>query len=272
MQASRAGVELERQLRAVLAHAEDIAVSRRQAVAEMDSERRRIERDLHDGAQHRLVSLRLTLGLAEHQVATAQYDQARDRLDQIAEQIETAEEVLAATATGVSSPLLSERGLVAALELELSAAIPPVVLDVGGLDVDRRFPAQVEAAVYFCCLESVNNASKHAPGAAVMVRLATVDDRLCFSVRDDGPGFDQGAGPRSPGRGLRNVQARMAAVGGRIEMRSPPGAGTAVEGLVPLSGDSSGLAGHRRFGREESGHALPAEPAGRPGYASGDSC
>jgi signal transduction histidine kinase len=244
MQASRAGVELERQLRAVLAHAEDIAVSRRRAVAEMDSERRRIERDLHDGAQHRLVSLRLTLGLVEHQVATAQFDQARDRLDQIAEQIETTEAVLAATATGVSSPLLSERGLMAALALELSGAHSPVVLDFGGLDADRRFPAQVEAAVYFCCLESVNNACKHAPGAAVMVRLATVDDRLCFTVRDEGPGYDQRAGIGSPGRGLRNVRARMSAVGGRIEMRSRPGAGTAVEGWVPLPADRSGLAGH----------------------------
>jgi signal transduction histidine kinase len=259
MQASRAGVELERQLRAVLAHAEDIAVSRRKAVSEMDSERRRIERDLHDGAQHRLVSLRLTLGLAEHQVATAQYDQARDRLDQIAEQIESAEEVLAATARGVSSPLLSERGLVAALELELSGAIPPVVLDVGGLDVDRRFPAQVEAAVYFCCLESVNNASKHAPGAAVAVHLATIGDKLCFSVRDDGPGFDLAAGPHSPGRGLRNVQARMAAVGGRIEMLSRPGAGTAVEGLVPLPADSSRPSGPRRFGRGEGDRPFPTE-------------
>jgi signal transduction histidine kinase len=241
MQASRAGVELERQLRAVLAHAEDIAMSRRRAVAEMDNERRRVERDLHDGAQHRLVSLRLALGLAEHQVATGQYEQARDRLDQIAAQIDTAEAVLAATATGVSSPVLSERGLVAALDQELSDAGSPVVLDVGGVDAGRRFPTQVEAAVYFCCLESVNNARKHAPGAAVLVRLAVVDDRLCFTVRDEGPGYDPGARSGSAGRGLGNVQARMRAVGGRVEVRSRPGAGTAVEGCVPLPADRSVL-------------------------------
>jgi signal transduction histidine kinase len=238
MQANRAGVELERQLRAVLARAEDIAVSRRRAIAEMDSERRRIERDLHDGAQHRLVSLRLTLGLAEHQVETAQFEQARDRLDRIAEQIGSTEAVLVATATGVSSPVLSERGLVAALELEL-VGVPPVVLDVAGLDADRRFPAPVEAAVYFCCLESVNNACKHAPGADVVVRLATVDGRLCFTVRDEGPGYDQGAKSGSAGRGVGNVQARMRAVGGRVEVRSRPGAGTAVEGSVPLPADRS---------------------------------
>ncbi|WP_214367761.1 ATP-binding protein [Pseudonocardia sp. H11422] len=245
MQASRAGIELDRQLRAVLAHAGDIAVARRQAVAEMDGERRRIERDLHDGAQHHLVSLRLTLGLVEHQVATAQFDRVRDRLDQIAGQIESAEAVLAATATGVSSPLLAERGLVAALDLELSGGHPPVPLDSGGVGADRRFPADVETAVYFCCLESVNNARKHAPGAAVVVRLATVDGWLCFTVRDEGPGYDQGAGSGSPGRGLRNVQARMSAVGGRVAVRSRPGAGSTVEGSVPLPADGPGLAAHR---------------------------
>ncbi|GAA1214443.1 hypothetical protein GCM10009608_59030 [Pseudonocardia alaniniphila] len=237
MQANRAGVELDRQLRAVLARAEDIAVSRRRTIAEMDSERRRIERDLHDGAQHRLVSLRLTLGLAEHQVETAQFEQARNRLDQIAEQIGSTEAVLAATATGVSSPVLAERGLVAALEREL-LSMPPVVLDVAGLDAGRRFPAPVEAAVYFSCLESVNNACKHAPGADVVVRLSAIDGRLCFTVRDEGPGYDQDAGS-GPGRGLGNVQARMRAVGGRVEVRSRPGAGTAVQGCVPLPADRS---------------------------------
>ncbi|MHA6796871.1 ATP-binding protein [Pseudonocardia bannensis] len=245
MQASRAGVELDRQLRAVLAHAGDIAVSRRQAVAEMDSERRRIERDLHDGAQHHLVSLRLSLGLVEHQVATAQFDRVRDRLDQIAGQIETAEAVLAATATGVSSPLLSERGLVAALDLELSGGHPPVALDSSGIGAGHRFPADAEAAVYFCCLEAVNNARKHAPGAPVVVRLGTASGRLCFTVCDEGPGYDQEAGPGSPGRGLRNVRARISAVGGRIAIRSRPGAGTTVEGWVPLPADGPGLAPHR---------------------------
>ena len=101
-QASRSGIELERQLRAALAYAGGIAVSRRAVVAEMDWERRRIERDLHDGAQHHLVSLRLALGLVEHQVSTAQLEQARSRLAQIADQIEVAEEILAETAKGVS--------------------------------------------------------------------------------------------------------------------------------------------------------------------------
>jgi signal transduction histidine kinase len=248
MEANRAGVELERQLRAALAHAENIAVSRRQTVAEMDSERRRIERDLHDGTQHRLVSLRLTLGLVAHEVATDQFGRARDQLDQIAREIEVAESVLSATVAGMSSPLLFERGLVAALKLELSSGHAPVALEVGGLDADRRFPADIEAAVYYCCLESVNNARKHAPGAAVAVRLAAVDDQLSFTVRDSGPGYDPGTEPSSPGRGLRNLRARIRAVGGRIEIRSRPAAGTTVEGSVPLPADLSRPAPHRSFG------------------------
>jgi signal transduction histidine kinase len=116
IQASRAGFELERQLRTAVRHAEDIAASRRRAVAEMDSERRRIERGLHDGAQHRLVSLHMALGLAEHHVTTAQFDSARNQLDHIARQIEAMESVLAATATGGPYRLLAERGSAAALE------------------------------------------------------------------------------------------------------------------------------------------------------------
>ena len=118
----RRGSNSERQLRAALAYAGEIAVSRRAVVAEMDGERRRIERDLHDGAQHHLVSLRLTLGLVEHQVSTAQFDQARDSArTRSPSQIDVAESILAETAEGVSSPLLATVGLVGALRLELEA-------------------------------------------------------------------------------------------------------------------------------------------------------
>ena len=222
-QASRSGIELERQLRAALAYAGGIAVSRRAVVAEMDWERRRIERDLHDGAQHHLVSLRLTLGLVEHQVSTGQLDQARARLAQIAEQIEVAEEILAETAKGVSSPLLAELGLVRALRQELGAGQPPVPVDAHGVDEELRIPSDVEAAVYFCCLEAVNNARKHAPGAAIGVRLETADGRLHFAVRDEGPGWDMATAPRRrAGRGMRNLTARVD--GGRRPGGGPLGA------------------------------------------------
>ncbi|GAA3108563.1 hypothetical protein GCM10010464_84310 [Pseudonocardia yunnanensis] len=233
-QASRSGIELERQLRAALAHAAEIAASRRAVVAEMDAERRRIERDLHDGAQHHLVSLRLTLGLVEHQVSTGQFGPARGRLEQIAEQIDTAESILAETATGVSSPLLAERGLVGALGVELAGGHPPVTFDSDGVPADLPVPPDVAAAVFFCCLESVNNARKHAGGAAIGVRLAPGDGRLRFTVYDEGPGWDPAARTGSPGRGMRNLMARIGSVGGRIEIRSQPGAGTVVEGSAPL--------------------------------------
>jgi signal transduction histidine kinase len=233
LQASRLGIDLERQLRAALAHAEEIAVSRRAVVGEMDRERRRIERDLHDGAQHHLVSLRLTLGLVEHQVSTAQFDDARARLEQVVDKIDMAESILAETATGVSAPLLAELGLVRALAKELGGGQPPVAVDASGVDADARFPHDVESAVYFCCLEAVNNARKHARGATVDVRLRIEHGRLRFVVQDDGPGWDQDRAA-GPGRGMRNLAARISAVGGRIEVRSALGKGTTVEGSVPV--------------------------------------
>ncbi|CAA9441144.1 MAG: Two-component system sensor histidine kinase, partial [uncultured Pseudonocardia sp.] len=235
LQASRSGIELERQLRAALAHAEEIAGSRRRAVAAMDSERRRIERDLHDGAQHHLVSLGLTLGLVELQTSHGALDDARRRLGTLTEQLGTAEAVLAETVNGVTSLLLEEQGLVAALGTELAAAHPPVGFDAGGLPPGRRFPGEIEAAVWFCVAEAVGNARKHAQGAPVSVRLTERAGVLTLVVRDEGPGF---AAERSPdgraGRGLRNLTTRIAAVGGSIAIRSAPEAGTTVEGSIPL--------------------------------------
>jgi signal transduction histidine kinase len=229
LQAERSGIELERQLRAALAHATEIAVARRRAVAESDSERRRIERDLHDGAQHQLVSLSLALGLVEHGLTTGQLDRARAGLDSIAGQLEAVADLLARTTAGVTSPVLTRSGLVAALREELGHDDTPIDLDA---PAGSRFPADVEQAVYFVCLEAVNNSRKHAAGASVSVRLAADGHRLHFTVRDDGPGFT--AVPGHPGRGMRNVAVRVATVGGQVHVRSAPGRGTTVEGWVPL--------------------------------------
>ena len=196
LEASRSGIELERQLRAALAHAEEIAVSRRRTVAEMDGERRRIERDLHDGAQHHLVSLRLTLGLVEHQVGTGDLDQARVWLAKLAGQLADTEAVLAATADGVSSLVLAEKGLLAALRAELGAAHPPVGFDDGGIAPTRRFPADVEATVWFCCAEAVGNARKHAPGAPIDVGARRAVRCAGVHGARRGPGFRG-----RPGRG-----------------------------------------------------------------------
>ncbi len=229
LEANRLAFELERQLRAVRAHAADIAGSRRRLVAEMDAERRRLERDLHDGAQHHLVSLRLAIGLAEHRVSTDRIQEAGTALDRVAAQIDEAEVIMARTATGVTSPRLARDGLVAALEAELGLTV-----ETTGMPAGRRFPAGLETAVWFCCLEAVSNARKYAPGASIRLTLGCTGNRLDFGVHDDGPGWDMAANTGLPGRGLRNVTARISAVGGLVRVHSGPGTGTRVEGWVPL--------------------------------------
>ncbi|MBV8994869.1 MAG: ATP-binding protein, partial [Pseudonocardiales bacterium] len=129
----------------------------------------------------------------------------------------------------------TQRGLIAALNADLSAAHPPITVTAHETLSDRRFPSEIEAAVYFCCLEAVSNARKHAPGATVEVRLGQTDGVLRFSVHDDGPGFALESASGAPGgRGLRNVTARIGSVGGTLSIRSAPDAGTTIEGSVPL--------------------------------------
>jgi signal transduction histidine kinase len=198
----------------------------------MDAERRRIERDLHDGAQHHMVSLRLAIGLAEHRVITGSVEDAVASLDRVAHQIDDAESIMARTATGAVSPRLARLGLVAALEAELGL---PVTTDAA--TAGRRFPADLESAVWYCCLEAVNNARKYAPGAPPRLSLAGDGQRLSFAVHDDGPGWDVTASAGCLGQGLRNVTARVRAAGGRVCVSSEPGAGTRVDGWVPLPGD-----------------------------------
>ena len=227
--AHRLEIELERQLRAAVGHAEQIAASRRRLVSEMDSERRGIERNLHDGAQHHLVSLRLTLGLVEHLAAAGRLEGARERLTLLLEQLDTAETVLADTASGVSSATLRRLGPVETLRADLAEADPPVAVDGEGVG---RHDEAVEAAVYFCTLEAVNNARKHAGGAAISVRLREADGVLRAVVRDEGPGFTPGSA--GPGRGMRNLATRLSTVKGRVDVESAPGAGTTVRVEVPL--------------------------------------
>jgi hypothetical protein len=202
----------------------------------MDAERRRIERDLHDGAQHHLVSLRLAIGLAEHRINTGSAADAAASLDRVNGQIDDAESVMAHTAIGAPAPRLARLGLIAALEAELGLPVTTGTVTTGAVLAGRRFPADLESAVWFCCLEAVNNARKHAPGAPLRLALTCDEDRLSFGVHDDGPGCDVTASAGSLGRGLRNVTARVRAAGGRVAVRSKPGAGTRVDGWVPLPG------------------------------------
>jgi signal transduction histidine kinase len=270
LEAHRLGIELERQLRAVRAHAVDIAASRRRLVAEMDAERRRIERDLHDGAQHHLVSLRLSLGLVEHQLRIGQIEQAKVSLDRIARQIDDVETIMARTATGVTSPLLAQHGLVAALTTELAGGHPAVTVVTSGVDAESRFPAAIEAAVWFSCLEAVGNARKHAPGAQIRLTLRSDDHRLEFSVHDDGPGWDMTANGNSPGRGMRNVASRVSAAGGRLSVQSEPGAGTRVDGWLPLPVEPTGPPSEQAAAGSDVGGHQDEHAAGAPSVSSVD--
>ncbi|MFC4852591.1 sensor histidine kinase [Actinophytocola glycyrrhizae] len=194
------------------------------AAAEMEQERRGLERDLHDGAQHHLVALRMSLALAEHAIGIGA---GRERVADLLAQLDRAERVLVDTAAGILPVALVADGLAAALGAEL-ARHGNVTLDTAALR--RRYPAPVESAVYFVVLEAVNNAHKHAVGARVTVTVRDSYQGLEFGVTDDGPGFAMAA----PGAGLPGLRARAASVGGAVEVRSAPGAGTTVTGVVPL--------------------------------------
>lgn len=201
--------------------AHELVDDRWRAAAEMEQERRGLERDLHDGAQHHLVALRMSFALVEHAGG------APDKVADLLARLDAAERVLVNTAAGVLPVALVTGGLAAALTAEL-ASHDDVNLHIGGLR--RRYPAVVESAVYFVCMEAVNNAHKHAPGAQITVTAWDGYRGLEFAVTDTGPGFV--VSPKSSG--LLNLRARAQAVGGSVEIRSTPGTGTSVVGLIPL--------------------------------------
>lgn len=219
--AARLAAETDRLRREGDVAARELIDDRWRAAAEMEQERRSLERDLHDGAQHHLVALRMSLALVEHTGGT------RERVTDLLARLDTAERVLVDTAAGVLPITLVSDGLAAALTTEL-ANHEDVTLDISGLR--RRYPSVVESAVYFVCLEAVNNAHKHAPGAQITVTARDSYRGLQFAVTDTGPGF---TGP-APKSGLHNLSTRAAAVGGTLEISSAPGRGTTVTGFVPL--------------------------------------
>ncbi len=216
---------------AALGLAAALGETRRAAIAEQEDERRTLERNLHDGAQHHLVALRMTVGLLEHDLGTGAVDTARGRLDQLDSLLDLTENGLAATASGALPPALVTSGLLAAFQAELRAAAD-IRVEADPIVRDRRYPPRVEVAVFFACLEAVNNARKHASGAAVGIRLDHTYRGLAFSVHDDGPGFDPSTLER--GCGLRLLADRIAAAGGELVLRSAVGAGTTVEGFMPI--------------------------------------
>jgi signal transduction histidine kinase len=206
---------------------EDVRESRRRIVSAQDERARKLERDIHDGAQQQLVALSVKLRLAEGMVARDP-SKARALLGELQTQATETLEDLRDLARGIYPPLLADRGLPAALEAQARKSSLPVTVQPDGIG---RYDPDVESAVYFCCLEALNNVAKYADASTVEIRLAQADGELRFEVVDDGRGFDvSGTGH---GTGLQGMADRLDAIGGSLEVRSAQDHGTTIAGTVP---------------------------------------
>jgi signal transduction histidine kinase len=231
--AAQAGIALRNVglTRELLARVDELRASRQRLVTAQDEERRRIERDLHDGAQQQLVALKIKLGLARMQAEDEGATETAAQLTALAAEAGEALETLRDLAHGIYPPLLAADGLVAALESH--ARKSSLLVDIEADERGRRYPAEVEVAAYYCCLEALQNASKYADATSVCVDLRVVDDALQFEIRDDGRGFD--AGHVAAGAGLRNMTDRVDALAGTLDIESAPGRGTTVRGRIPVA-------------------------------------
>jgi signal transduction histidine kinase len=220
---------LQTTLDALRKQADELRESRARVVASGDAERRRVERNLHDGAQQHLVALAINLRLTRDIVAEDP-EGAGEMLGQLAEDVQATIKELRELAHGIYPPLLADNGLGDALRAAASRS--PLTVRVAVADEVGRYPAELEAAIYFACMEALQNAAKHAPGATVDLRLWTESGGLLFSVADDGPGYDAAVARR--GHGYINMADRLGAIGGTVRWDSTPGHGSSVSGSVPL--------------------------------------
>jgi signal transduction histidine kinase len=212
--------ENERQLRA----------SRARIVQAGDAERRRLERNLHDGAQQHLVSLALTLRLAKLQI-TANPAEAMQRVTEASDELQSALDELRELARGIHPAVLSDRGLQPALEMLATHAHLPVKLSA---NLPERLPAPIEAAVYYVAAEGLTNVAKYAHATAAAVRVERTKHAVVLRMSDNGNG---GADP-DRGTGLRGLADRVEALGGKLELDSPPGHGTVLTARIPCHSGS----------------------------------
>jgi signal transduction histidine kinase len=210
------------------ARLDELRASRQRLVQAQDTERRRLERNLHDGAQQHLVALKVKLGLAEMLLGRDPV-RAAATLEQLKGDADEALETLRDLARGIYPPLLAEKGLVVALESQARKATVPVRVNAEGVE---RYPQDVEATVYFCVLEALQNVQKYADATAVVVRLRGDVGTMRFEVEDDGAGFDTATAKR--GAGLTNMNDRMNALGGTVQVVSHQGAGNTISGELPV--------------------------------------
>jgi signal transduction histidine kinase len=243
--ASLAGTALENQrlVAQVDASLQELSESRARIQAAADSERRRIERDLHDGAQQRLVALRIRLELAAETVRD-EPGRGAGLMRELGVEAQEALEEVRLLAHGVYPSLLTDKGLGEALRALGRRSLLPTSVETQAIG---RYSAEIESTVYFCCLEAIQNADKHA-GARCAVSISLSDDggELRFEVSDDGAGF--AAGAFDSGNGFTNMHDRVAAVRGTLTIQSAPGGGTVVAGAIPLSPNGRVVASSRERG------------------------
>jgi signal transduction histidine kinase len=209
---------------------EDLKASRQRLVAAQDEERRRIERNIHDGAQQQLVALAVKANLAQ---SVAKSDpKVEALLGQLKSEAQGALENLRDLARGIYPPLLADHGLVAALEAQAKKSAVPTDVERDGVG---RYPQETEAAIYFCALEALQNVAKYSQASRATVRLSALDGHLAFAVQDDGVGFDADAAGH--GTGMQGMSDRLAALGGELRITSTLGGGTLVEGRVPVTSE-----------------------------------
>ena len=225
---SQLDTALQTTLDEVRKQADELRESRARIVASGDAERRRIERNLHDGAQQHLVALAVNLRLARD-IITDDTEAGLEMLDQLAGEVQETIQEVRQLAHGIYPPLLVDSGLVEALRAAANRNPLPVEISAEGIG---RYPSETEAAVYFCCLEALQNAAKHAPDAHIELRLWEEAGGLLFTVADDGPGFDPTRAQK--GHGYVNMADRLGAIGGTVRWESEIGTGSVVLGSVPL--------------------------------------
>jgi signal transduction histidine kinase len=211
---------------------QDLEESRARLVRTADDERRKFERNLHDSVQQRLISINLRLQMEADE---SDLDETgRERLRTIGRSVDDALAEVREVAHGLYPPLLIASGLPAAIRRVHHDAISRPHIEAAGVG---RYPPEIESAVYYCCLEAMQNATKHGGrDVHVSVSLAEVNEQLTFRVVDDGAGFTAG---EVRGMGLQNMEDRLGALGGRLTITSAPGQGTTVSGSVPLNRLSS---------------------------------
>jgi len=209
---------------------DDLQESRRRIVSAQDERARKLERNIHDGAQQQLVALAVKQRLAASLIGTED-DRARAMIEELQAETQAALDDLRDLARGIYPPLLADKGLAAALEAQARRSPVPVTVEADGVG---RLGQDVEAAVYFCVLEALQNMTKYAGASSAIVRLTNGEGELAFEVIDDGRGFDPASS--GYGTGLQGMVDRLSALGGGLDVRSAPGTGTTIAGRLPFEG------------------------------------